>query len=334
MRQFPMTQYHGSKRRLVNWILAHTPDCTSLLDAFSGSGIVAYAYKQQGKRVIANDFLTSSYYFAKATVENNHVRLSDGEIERLLAPNPYRQPYVEKYYAGVLYPAEECRFLDNLYANINDLDDPYKRSIALAAAVRTCVYKMPGGKFRPNLLPYRSPAHPYHKPKFRQPIEDVYRSFLLAYNAAVFDNGQPNQALNADVLDIISTIQVDVAYFDPPYGGSDYDYLRDYFFVELYTRHYGRIHEFSGEVRRYEESRRSGFSFVRKVCSSLQVLFERARHIPVWIVSYNNRSRPSKQELVSLIRIYREKITIAEREYTYKSGNNHGLREYLVVCRS
>ena len=332
MPQFPMTQYHGSKRRLVKWILSHTPDCSSVLDAFSGSGVVAYAYKQKGKQVIANDLLTSSYYFVKATVENNCVSLSDNEIEGLLAPNARCQSYIEKHYADVLYPAEECRFLDNLYANISGLDDPYKRSIAFAAAVRTCVYKMPGGKFRPNLLPYRSPDHRYHKPKFRQPIEDVYRTFLLAYNAAVFNNGQSNLALNADILDTVSTVQVDVAYFDPPYGGSDYDYLRDYFFVELYTRHYGQIHEFSGEVKRYEESRRSGFRLSSEVCSSLRTLFERAAHIPCWVVSYNNRSHPSKEELAALIRIFKPKITVVGQDYAYKSGNNRQLREYLFVC--
>jgi adenine-specific DNA methylase len=328
-----MTQYHGSKRRLVGWILSHTPDCTSVLDAFSGSGVVAYAYKQQGKRVIANDLLTSSYYFAKATVENNHVRLSDDEIEKLLAHNTHRQSYIEKHYEGVLYPAEECRFLDNLYANISSLEDPYKRSIALAAAVRTCVYKMPGGKFRPNLLVYRSPAHPYHKPKFQQPIEDVYRTFLLSYNEAVFDNGQTNLARNSEILDIISTIQVDVAYFDPPYGGSDYDYLRDYFFVELYTRYYGQVHKFSGKVKRYKESRRSGFRLVSKVCSSLRRLFERSAHIPYWIVSYNNRSHPSKEELTDLIRIFKPNVNIVEQDYSYKSGNNKRLREYLFICQ-
>jgi adenine-specific DNA-methyltransferase len=276
MPQFPMTQYYGSKRRLVSWILSHTPEGDSVLDAFSGSGVVAYAYKKQGRQVIASDLLTSSYYFAKATVENNHVKLRDSELEGLFTPNAHCQSYVEKHYAGVLYPSEECRFLDNLYANISELENPYKRSIALAAAVRTCVYKMPGGKFRPNLLPYRSPEHPYHKPKFQKPIEDVYRSFLLAYDAAVFDNKQANLALNADILDIVSTVQVDVAYFDPPYGGSDYDYLRDYFFVELYTRNYGQIYEFNGEVKRYEESRHSGFRLISEVRSSLQTLFERA----------------------------------------------------------
>jgi len=332
MPQFPMTQYHGSKRRLVNWVLANTPECASVLNAFSGSGVVAYAYKQQGKRVIANDLLTSSYYFAKATVENNHVRLSDDEVERLFAPNDRRQSYVEKHYAGVLYPAEECRFLDNLYANVSDLDDPYKRSIAFAAAVRTCIYKMPGGKFRPNLLPYRSPDHRYHKPKFQQPIEDVYRRFLLAYNAAVFDNGQANLALNTDILDIISTIQADVAYFDPPYGGSDYDYLRDYFFVELYTRHYGQIHEFRGEVKRHEDPRRSGFRLVTEVQSSLQTLFERSVHIPYWVVSYNNRSVPTQDELFELLRRYRRSIEVVSQDYAYKAGNNHQLQEYLFVC--
>ena len=295
MPQFPMTQYHGSKRRLVKWILSHTPDCTSVLDAFSGSGVVAYAYKQQGKRVIANDLLTSSYLFAKATVENNHVRLSEDEVEKLFAPNDRRQSYIEKYYTGVLYPALECRFLDNLYANISDLDDPYKRSIALAAAVRTCVYKMPGGKFRPNLLPYRSPDHRYHKPKFQQPIEDACRMFLLAYNAAVFDNRQANLALNADILDIIPTIEADVAYFDPPYGASDYDYLRDYFFVELYTRRYGQIHEFRGEVKRHEDSRHSGFRLVSEVRSSLQTLFERSVHIPCWVVELQQSELPPKR---------------------------------------
>jgi adenine-specific DNA methylase len=332
MPRFPMTQYHGSKRRLEDWILSNTPDCDSILDAFSGSGVLAYAYKQQGKQVIANDLLTSSYYFAKATVENNHVSLSDDEVERLLAPNDHRQLYIEKYYAGVLYPTNECRFLDNLYANIRDFDDSYKQSIALAAAVRTCIYKMPGGKFRPNLLPYRSPDHRYHKPKFRQPVEDIYRRFLLAYNAAVFDNEQTNLALNADILDIISTIEADVAYFDPPYGGSDHDYLRDYFFVELYTRRYGRIHEFRGEVRRHEDSRHTGFRLVSEVRSSLQTLFERSVHIPYWVVSYNNRSVPTQDELFELLRRYRCSIEVVSREYTYKAGNNRQLREHLFVC--
>ncbi len=123
-----------------------------------------------------------------------------------------------------------------------------------------------------------------------------------------------------------------MAYFDPPYGGSDYDYLRDYFFVELYTRHYGQVHEFKGEVKRHEDLRYSGFRLVSEAWSSLQTLFERSTHIPFWIVNYNNRSRPSRQELADLVRTFKPKVTIAEQEYAYKSGNNRELRECLFIC--
>lgn len=332
MPQFPMTQYYGSKRRLVKWIISHTPECESVLDAFSGSGVVAYAYKEQGKRVVANDLLTSSYYFAKATIENNHIRLTDEEMEGLFSPNARCQPYVTNRYAGVLYPVDECRFLDNLHANISDLQDPYKRSIALAAAVRTCIYKMPGGKFRPNLLPYRSPTHRYHKPKFRKPIEDVYRSFLRAYNSAIFDNGQENRALNADILNAVANIQVDLVYFDPPYGGSNSDYLRDYFFIELYTRDYGQPKELRGEVKRHEDSRQSGFRLAGEAEPSLEQLFEHSVHIPCWIVSYNNRSNPAQSEFVQLLRRYRSSVEIVSRDYAYKGGDSRLLKELLFIC--
>lgn len=312
--------------------MSHTPECESVLDAFSGSGVVAYEYKRQGKRVIANDLLTSSYYFSKATVENNDTKLSDEEIEGLFATNDECQPYLQEQYAGVLYPVEECRFLDNLHANISELGSPYKRSIAFAAAVRTCIYKMPGGKFRPNLLPYRSPSHQYHKPKFLKPIEEVYRSFLQAYNLAVFDNGQDNLALNSNILDAVSNIEVDLAYFDPPYGGSDIDYLRDYFFVELYTRDYGQPNELRGEVKRHEDPRRSGFRLSGEAGSSLKRLFEHSVHIPWWIVSYNNRGIPAQNELIQLLRRYRSSIQIVSRDYAYKGGDNRRLQELLLIC--
>ncbi len=51
-----VTSYIGSKRKLVDWIWKHTPDGVgSVLDAFCGSAVVAYMFKKQGLRVVAND---------------------------------------------------------------------------------------------------------------------------------------------------------------------------------------------------------------------------------------------------------------------------------------
>jgi len=53
-----ITNYIGSKQKLIDWIWKNTPEGVgSVLDAFSGSAVVAYMYKTKGLRVLANDRL-------------------------------------------------------------------------------------------------------------------------------------------------------------------------------------------------------------------------------------------------------------------------------------
>jgi len=53
-----ITNYIGSKQKLVDWIWKHTPEgVESAADAFSGSAVVAYMYKTKGLQVLANDRL-------------------------------------------------------------------------------------------------------------------------------------------------------------------------------------------------------------------------------------------------------------------------------------
>ena len=57
-----ITNYIGSKQKLVDWIWKHTPEgIDSVIDAFSGSAVVAYMYKTKGLAVIANDRLLYAY---------------------------------------------------------------------------------------------------------------------------------------------------------------------------------------------------------------------------------------------------------------------------------
>ena len=44
-----VTNFIGSKQKLIDWIWLNTPDgVKSVLDAFSGSAVVGYMYKQKG----------------------------------------------------------------------------------------------------------------------------------------------------------------------------------------------------------------------------------------------------------------------------------------------
>jgi adenine-specific DNA-methyltransferase len=332
-KKIPSTQYLGSKQKLVSWIIQHSPKCDSVFDAFSGSGVVAYNFKKTGMQVICNDFLTSSYYYAKAFVENNKVTLTNVEVEKLLLNNKKKRDYITKHFSNVFYTKEECEFIDNTYANIQELTNDYKKALVYAALIRTCIQKMPGGKFRSNLLKYRNKDCVHFRPKFSRDIKETFRKFLVDYNEAIFDNEKENKAYNMSIFDILPRVQTDMVYFDPPYGGSGFNYEKDYFFVEVLTQFYGKIEKFNGVTKTYDDLRDSGFVKRTELNTSFLKLFDAASHIPVWVISYNNRSIPEYGDFMQLIKKFKSHVTVHERPYSYKIGNNAGLKEYLFVCR-
>ncbi|HLB45545.1 MAG TPA: DNA adenine methylase [Anaerolineales bacterium] len=61
--QFPSTRYQGSKAKLTDWIWENLAgiDFASCIDAFGGTGAVAYRLKQTGKAVTYNDVLRLNY---------------------------------------------------------------------------------------------------------------------------------------------------------------------------------------------------------------------------------------------------------------------------------
>ncbi len=63
--KFPSTRYQGSKTKLVDWIWDQIKDLNfnTSLDAFGGTGAVAYRLKSAGKEVTYNDLLIFNYYF-------------------------------------------------------------------------------------------------------------------------------------------------------------------------------------------------------------------------------------------------------------------------------
>ena len=63
-------------------------------------------------------------------------------------------------------------------------------------------------------------------------------------------------------------------------------------------------------------------------------MFERANHIPTWLVSYNDRSFPDIDTMISLIEPFR-KVKVERK--TYHSGRGGkgsvaGSSEILLVC--
>ncbi|MEE1302277.1 MAG: DNA adenine methylase, partial [Bacteroidales bacterium] len=86
--KFPIPQYLGAKHIHRSWIAQFIPEnTTTVLDAFSGSQSIAYMFKQLGKKVVTNDFLSFNNFIGKALIENANNKLETSDIDILFSPN-------------------------------------------------------------------------------------------------------------------------------------------------------------------------------------------------------------------------------------------------------
>ena len=157
---------------------------------------------------------------------------------------------------------------------------------------------------------------------------------LPEYNAAVFDNSKENVSYNKNILDLLPTLEdVDLVYFDPPYCNSHADYQSFYHLLETYVE-YWKDKQFVNGTKRYEPKRYSGFDKNSEAISNLKLMFELSSKIPTWLVSYNDRSFPDINTMVSLIEPYR-KVRIERKTYNSGRGGKGsvaGSSEILLVC--
>ena len=171
-----------------------------------------------------------------------------------------------------------------MHANIGEIDDLYKKSIAYSATIRTCIQKMQGGKFRANLLKYRNESFKHYRPKYVKDIRKTYLDFLKRFNDSAFSNGLHNKEYNKDVLDLVSKIRTDIVYYDPPYAGTGFDYGRDYFFAELFTKDYGKFDMFKGFTKSYDTGYPRNFNKSNIEASIAKLLKTGAPNpIPLWL---------------------------------------------------
>ena len=160
MEKLPLP-YTGNKKKILHLIYdainKHDIEFNTILDAFSGSGGVSFLFKLMGKRVIANDLLTSSYINAVAFVENPGITLTEEEKQFLLTnENQNKNTFVEDNYLGQQFctnghktrfskfTAKECHDLDNFRANVDELYGIHAQGLSLAANAAV-VLRLPFG---------------------------------------------------------------------------------------------------------------------------------------------------------------------------------------------
>lgn len=332
---YPPTRFMGSKRKLLGeiWNVASRFEFDTAVDLFSGSGIVGYMFKSHSKTVISNDYMAMSATFTKAMVENNTVTLPMEEAETLLIQQCDVDHFVSNTFKDLYYTDEENELIDILRTNIAAIEDQYKKAIAMTALIRACTKKRPRGIFT-----YTGHRYDDGRKDLQKSLSQQFLEAVEAVNNAVFDNNKANKSVNGDAM-ALTGINPDLVYIDPPYYSplSDNEYVRRYHFIEGLARDWKGV-----EIQEHTKTKKfksypTPFSTKDGAYNAFDKLFSKFAD-SILIVSYSSNSLPTQEDMVALMKKYKEHVEVVPVDYKYAFGNQadakthrNSVQEYLFV---
>jgi len=337
--EFPSTRFQGSKLKIVDWIWEAIKDLKfqTALDAFGGTGSVAYMLKEKGKQATYNDILKFNYYIGVALIENDNVIISNEDIDFLLTKHKETTypTFVPDTFKDIYYTDDENNWIDMVVTNIRSMDDKYKQALAYFALFQSCIIKRPFNLFhRKNLyLRFAEVKRDFgNKTTWDTPFDVHYRKFVEEANNAVFSNRQKNRALNLDVFDLQENF--DLIYIDTPYiskKGVGVDYLGFYHFLEglVNYENWPTMIDYKTKNRKLK-SKSSVWIDKNKIYSAFDKLFEKFQD-SILVISYRSDGIPSIDELADILRRYKRSIhEIKRKDYKYVLSTNE-IEEVLLI---
>ena len=281
--------YIGNKRDLIIDLVKaldkNDIQYDSILDLFCGSACVSMIMKMIGKRVVANDILSSSAVYAEAFVKNNSVEISQDESEFITKNESPHSNFVLDNFLD-RFSVTEAGHLDRIYENIyqifNTNSDIHKTKRALVFAnlqlfiMDRCFI---GGRLNSGQIL----AHFDHRLKHsRNSGQEMNFNQIKWKNLNIAKDIGGHEVYSKDCIDLLKNDKpkIDLAYIDPPYGTAQSDYVMMYSFFESYMKQkmdiFGENEKKFINVSNYEDNFR-------------QLIYELS-YIPAIAISYNNSS--------------------------------------------
>jgi len=328
-----VTNYIGSKQKLIDFIWENTPDdARAVADLFSGSSVVGFMFKQKGKAVTANDKLRYCYHIARAIIENPGETVTDEEIAALLADNPQAGDFVRKHFAGIYFSEGVHGIIDTIRTNIDKLPaDGFKKDIALFALGKSCITGKGGFGHFGTTIPHGDRQD--NPERFKQRFADNVHTI----NSLAFDNGQPCRAACGDIMDVGPQVKADLAYFDPPYAThfSQTNYERSYHFIEGLMTYWDGKEIVEGSKTKIYRIEKSGMTKAN-ASNFFRDFLGACVHIRNWIISYRDQAYPSEPEVKRIIGDLGRDVSLKSKDHHYQISAKHGdasnAKEHLFLC--
>ena len=320
----PATQgikYAGSKLKMLPHILrlARKVDAKTVLDGFSGTTRVSQAFAKCGYTVICNDIAEWSRIFATCYLLN---RKSSSEYQALinhLNSVPPSDGWFTEHYGGYSNAAlstrkdgrkkpwqiHNTRKLDAIRQEIELLDlDDIEKAIAITSLILA--------------LDQVDSTIGHYASYLRNWSQRSYNNLFLKV-PEVFISSDKHEIYQGDVFSIASSLPVDLAYFDPPYGSNNDKMppsrVRYSAYYHLWTSvcRFDNPKLFGKANRRYDSSDRisaSPFEEFRRSSNGRFIAVETIENLiettrARWIIlSYSSGGRATAEELNEVLRNY------------------------------
>ena len=332
---YPKQRYMGSKHRLLSWIhsVFRRLDFETAADPFCGSGCVAYLLKVMGKRVHASDFLNFPSVIASAAVQNSRYHLNEDDVATLLRSVANGPDFIARTFKGIFYTPSELRFLDRVSVNLAGLRHPQKRNLARTVMILSCLKKQPRGVFSVSDALSR---YDDGRRDLRLSLEEHFLEQIQVFNAIVFDNGQRNEARQADVFSRRPR-SIDLVYLDPPYvpRADDNCYVKRYHFLEGLSCYWQGLRIMPDTKVRKVEKPYTPFSYRRTAMEAFDRLFRLYRKSTI-VLSYSSNGFPDLSDLEELMGRYKRTVDVYTKPHRYHFGTHaaverSAVQEYLIV---
>lgn len=212
-------KYAGSKRLLIPHILALAgkTGARSVLDGFSGSTRVAQAFAKTGYRVEANDIAEWSRIFGTCYLLNKREPGAYTELLAHLNAIPPEDGWFTEHYGGdpenedaekkKPWQKKNTRRLDGIRNEIERLQLDYVEKAVALTSLMLALDRVDNtlGHFVSYLREW-SP-----------------RSYgdLVLHEPAIFTQREEHRVHQCDIFEVAPRSEVDIAYYDPPYGSNN-----------------------------------------------------------------------------------------------------------------
>ena len=333
LRHYPRLRFMGSKYRLAPRLAEIFQELPTgpAVDAFSGSGVVAYTMKLSGRSVLANDHLTFTARIASALVANDTETLSDDDLAELCSGNADGRSFIATTFKGLYFPDRDHQFLDGVWSRLESMPRA-KQDLVVSALCLAAARKQPRGVFT-----FTTPRYDDGRRHLQMSLQDIFVEAVAELNAAVFEGEQVCSAVSEDVFDL-SGDGFSLAYFDPPYAPprDDTCYIKRYHFLEgIATYWRGQDIMWETQTRKLRK-RFTPFSYKKSAPAALDRLFGHFRGATL-VVSYGSNAALTARDLEELLSRHRRSVERIEIPHRYAFGTHEGaarrqVTEYIYVA--